>query len=280
MHIIGLLDQPSSGRYWLDGVDVARPGGGRSRRRPEPQDRLRLPELQPGPPHHGPRQRRAPARLRRGSRPTGGAAAGARPRWRAVGLTDRTDHLPVAAVGRPAAAGGHRPGRSSPTRRSSWPTSRPATSTRPSTARRAGHLRPPQRARTHRRAHHPRGRTSPRHARRVIRLVDGRIVSDSAGRRRRAPRPSAAEHRGLMAPQFAPDRAPRPVGQQAAVVPHDARHHDRRRLGHRARRRRHGLVEAGRRQHRPAGDQHAHRDPGRLRRRSGRRRPTRAAARS
>ena len=107
------------------------------------------------------------------------------------------------------------------------------------------------------------------HARRVLRFVDGRIVGDerrAARDRRRAP--PTAEHRGLMAPQFLRIAPPRPRGQQAAVVPHHARHHHRRRLGHRARGRRHGLVEAGRGPHQPAGDQHAHRAPGRLPRRS------------
>ena len=50
MNIVGCLDVPTDGRYLLDGVDVRSLDDDRARRDPQPQDRLRLPELQPHPP--------------------------------------------------------------------------------------------------------------------------------------------------------------------------------------------------------------------------------------
>ena len=65
MNILGCLDAPTSGRYAIDGVDVAHARRGRPLGPAQPQDRLRLPELQPGAADERARQRRTAARLRR-----------------------------------------------------------------------------------------------------------------------------------------------------------------------------------------------------------------------
>ena len=53
MNILGCLDAPTTGRYLLDGVDVAALDETELAVRPQPQDRVRLPELQPHPAHVG-----------------------------------------------------------------------------------------------------------------------------------------------------------------------------------------------------------------------------------
>ena len=81
MHIAGCLDRPTSGEY-----DPRRQGRveaveGRAGARPQPEDRLRVPGLQPAHAHDGARQRRAAAALprrRTGSRRPSGTSA----RWR------------------------------------------------------------------------------------------------------------------------------------------------------------------------------------------------------
>ena len=75
MNILGCLDVPTAGRYLLDGVDVATLDERRAGRRAQPQDRLRLPELQPRPAHDGAGQRRAAAGLRRASKRASAARA-------------------------------------------------------------------------------------------------------------------------------------------------------------------------------------------------------------
>ena len=103
---------------------------GPARRGPQQEDRLRLSGLQPAVAHDGARQRRAAAALRRRqdedgrAAPAGdGGADGGRP-----GRARRSSS--ESAVRRPAAARGDRARARSPSRRSCWPTSRPATSTR------------------------------------------------------------------------------------------------------------------------------------------------------
>ncbi len=102
MHILGCLDAPTAGRYLLDGVDVRDIAEDDARRPAQPQDRLRLPELQPGGADDGAGQRRAAARLRR---PRAPRAPGARD----CGAGGRRHGGPPAppplrALGRPAAA--------------------------------------------------------------------------------------------------------------------------------------------------------------------------------
>ena len=90
---LGCLDRPTSGDYFIDGVNVADLGPRRAGRDPQRQDRLRLPGLQPAGAHLGAGERRAAAGLRR-------ASAGrerrerARAALEAVGLADRAGHFP------------------------------------------------------------------------------------------------------------------------------------------------------------------------------------------
>ena len=131
MHILGCLDRPTSGNYFLDGKDVSKMSKDELARRAQPEDRLRLPGLQPAVAHDRARQRRAAAALqrqpeaqdRRAAQAGDGRARGGRP-------GHASPPLPEPVVGRPAAARRHRARADQRSRRSSWPTSRPATSTR------------------------------------------------------------------------------------------------------------------------------------------------------
>ena len=51
MNIIGCLDRPTQGKYLLDGIDVSQLRPRRAGRHPQPEDRFRLPGLQPALPH-------------------------------------------------------------------------------------------------------------------------------------------------------------------------------------------------------------------------------------
>ena len=51
MNILGCLDRPTSGEYWLDGEEVSQSLRRRAGHGAQPQDRLRLPELQPAAAH-------------------------------------------------------------------------------------------------------------------------------------------------------------------------------------------------------------------------------------
>ena len=115
MNMLGCLDAPSEGRYLLDGADVRDPQRGRALRPAQPQDRLRLPGLQPRHQDHGAGERRTAARLRRAAArraaAAGAAGAGAGRAWPTASTT--------APPSSPAASssGSRSRGRSSPTRR-------------------------------------------------------------------------------------------------------------------------------------------------------------------
>ena len=103
----------------------------RARRRAQPQDRVRLPGLQPAGAHERDRQRRAAAALQPRSR----CKASERHKRVAGGARRRRPRRarappPQPAVGRAAAARGDRARAGHRARPSCWPTSRPATSTR------------------------------------------------------------------------------------------------------------------------------------------------------
>ena len=129
MNLIGCLDSPTGGEYWLNGHRVSELGDDELARirnkeigfvfqtfnllpRATALHNVELPLVYAG---LGARERRALA--------TDALDAG-RPR--------RPDAAPAQrALGRPAPAGGHRPGAGEPRRASCWPTSRPAISTAP-----------------------------------------------------------------------------------------------------------------------------------------------------
>ena len=96
MHILGCLDRPTSGSYFLDGKDVSRMSKDELARRPQQEDRVRVPGLQPAVPDDGARQRRAAAALQRRVEDEGGRASPPRA-WRRstiVGLGERYHHFP------------------------------------------------------------------------------------------------------------------------------------------------------------------------------------------
>ena len=92
MNIIGCLDVPLRGRYLLDGVDTRRLDERRQAARPQPQDRVHLPVVQPDPAHDGAEQRRAADGVR--GRPPGRARQRAIRALEQVGLGGRVHHLP------------------------------------------------------------------------------------------------------------------------------------------------------------------------------------------
>ena len=128
LNVTGLLETFDTGSYLLDGDDVSRLDRRRALARPQSQDRLHLPELQPDPGPRRARQRRRAAALsahggRRAQAADRRCARAGRPRL-------AQPPLPGAALGRPAAArrdcarARRRPGAACSR------TSRPATSTR------------------------------------------------------------------------------------------------------------------------------------------------------
>ena len=95
MNIIGCLDRPTRGPLPAGrrGRLAARPR--RTGRHPQPEDRLRVPGLQPAVAHVGAGERRAADALRAASRLGGASSASGRcRRWRWSGWRDRADHHP------------------------------------------------------------------------------------------------------------------------------------------------------------------------------------------
>ena len=131
MHIAGCLDRPTSGSVRAGRQGRGAVVEGRTGRRSQPENRLRVPGLQPAEPHHGPRQRRTAAALpnenalqrRRAAQAGAGGARRRRP-GRSVTTT-----CPISSRAVSSSAWRSR-AHSSTNRRSSWPTSRRATSTR------------------------------------------------------------------------------------------------------------------------------------------------------
>ena len=128
MNLIGCLDSPTGGEYWLNGHRVSRAGRRRAGADPEQARSAscsRPSTCCPAPPRCTTSSCRwctpaLGARERRSWRPR---------RSRRVG-PGRPHAAPAErAVGRPAPARGDRPGAGQPARASCWPTSRPATST-------------------------------------------------------------------------------------------------------------------------------------------------------
>ena len=95
MNIIGCLDRPTGGQYLLDGVDVSQLRPRRTGRHPQPEDRFRLPGLQPAGPHLGAGERRAADALYPAARwPATSQREQALKALETVGLADRADHQP------------------------------------------------------------------------------------------------------------------------------------------------------------------------------------------
>ena len=95
MNILGCLDRPSSGEFWLDGQEMSRldaePAGAGAHR----EARVRLPEFQPAAADHGAAQRHdavglfaAPSAVER-SPPNGRGSAGSRGAGRTDAITSR-----------------------------------------------------------------------------------------------------------------------------------------------------------------------------------------------
>ena len=102
LSILGLLDSPSAGQYLLNGRPVAELAGVGARARPQPRDRVHLPELQPDWRSHGVRERGAAAHLSRDEGRRAQAARRGRARARRHGAPREAPAQP--ALGRSAAA--------------------------------------------------------------------------------------------------------------------------------------------------------------------------------
>ena len=131
MHIAGCLDRPTSGEYILDGKDVSKTSEGRAGARAQPEDRVRVPGLQPADAHDRARQRRAAAALPLAERVQGRPSATSA-RWRRSTRSASARGITTCRTSSPAVSSSawRSRARSSTSRRSSWPTSRRATSTR------------------------------------------------------------------------------------------------------------------------------------------------------
>ena len=262
MNILGCLDIPTERPLRDRRRGRAPHGRGRSRRPAQPQDRLRLPELQPRAAHERARQRRAAARLRRAA---GRRAQTARRAGAALGGDGPPPRPPaVGALRRPAAARRGRTGdRDQPL---ADPRRRADRQPRLALHRgRAADLRAPERRRPDGRPDHPRARR--RRAGQARDPAERRRDRRGPSLARRARRPAtcrsaqrrsrsrdSASHVGAGASVArrshdrhgdAAHRVERDHRQQAPLGPDDPRHDDRRRLGDRADRRRQRLLQGG-----------------------------------
>ncbi len=105
MHILGCLDVPTSGRYWLSGEDVSAHGRSRAGRGPQRPYRFRVPAVQSAAVAVGVAQRGAAAHLRRGRSQANGACGPWKP-WRGWGWP--TGSITVRASCREASSSGWR----------------------------------------------------------------------------------------------------------------------------------------------------------------------------
>ena len=109
MNLIGCLDTPTGGDYWLNGRKVSELSDDQLAQGPQPRHRVRVSDVQPA--------SRARPSLHNVELPLIYAGMRAKERRRRakeklelVGLADRMDHKPPELSGRAAAAGGDRPG--------------------------------------------------------------------------------------------------------------------------------------------------------------------------
>ena len=93
MNIVGCLDTPDEGRYWLNGVLVSDMRDSAARPRPQPGDRLRLPDVRAAAARDGAAERRAAAASTRSCRGANALKRAAEALDR-VGLAERARHRP------------------------------------------------------------------------------------------------------------------------------------------------------------------------------------------
>ena len=102
MNMIGCLDTPTGGEYWLNGQEVSRLSDDAAGPGAQQGDRVRLPDVQPAAARHGAAQRGAAAGLRRRRAPGSAQARGRARRWSgsasATGWTTAPTSCPAASA--------------------------------------------------------------------------------------------------------------------------------------------------------------------------------------